>query len=180
MIIDSPVTEREPIAWVVSKIKALSPNGLNRITLSQDKFDQNYDYIEKDETGKIIGMWCDYYKDAPLTESNSKHEETYNSEITFSGLKAELKIGGSYKTFTSNYYDGDGNQIDKPDYKWEFLINNESFGYESLIKIIYPNLKNNLKSNQIKIKFIGGDDYIGSTLTIKNDSAFLNVRIVGM
>ena len=94
MIIDAKV-ETEPVAWLISKIKRLAPNGLCRVTLTQDKFDQHKDYIERDEDGKIIGMWCNYFDDVPVYESNKKDEYDNKSEILYSGLKPELKVGGS-------------------------------------------------------------------------------------
>ena len=61
MIIDAKV-ESEPRAWLISKINRISPNGICRVTLTQDTFNQHTDYIEHDEFGDIIGMWADYYR----------------------------------------------------------------------------------------------------------------------
>ena len=181
MIIDAPVTEREPNAWEISKIKSFAPNGLNRITLAQDRFDQHHDYIEKDEYGRIIGMWADYYTtDVPLHDSNTPVPKVQKSEILYSGIKPEIKVGGSYKTFTMNYYDNAGELIKNAKYTWNFELNNSPISDGELIKILYPDKTNKLSENQIKIKFIGPEDYLNSILTIKNEYTSLNVKIVGM
>lgn len=54
MIIDAKV-ESEPRAWLISKINRISPNGICRVTLTQDIFDQHKDFIEKDGNGNIVG-----------------------------------------------------------------------------------------------------------------------------
>lgn len=181
MIIDAPVTEREPNAWLISKIKSFAPNCVNRITLAQDHFDQHHDFIEKNENGKVIGMWADYFSDdVPLQESNHPIPKNEKSEITYSGVKPEIKVGGSYKTFTMYYYDDDREVIDKGNYNWQFELNGKPFNENELLKVLYPDITNKLEINQIKIKFIGSDDYLNSILTIKNDITSLNVKIVGM
>jgi hypothetical protein len=38
MIIDAKV-ETEPRAWLISKVNRISPNGICRVTLTQDNFD---------------------------------------------------------------------------------------------------------------------------------------------
>ena len=60
MIVDTKV-DTEPRAWLISKVNRISPNGICRVTLYQDKFDSHKDFIERDENGNIIGMWANYY-----------------------------------------------------------------------------------------------------------------------
>lgn len=179
VIISAPIPE--PLTWVCSKVENTSPNGINKLTFAQDHFDQHHDFIEKNESGKVIGMWADYYSEnIPLQESNHPIPKIEKSEITYSGVKPEIKVGGSYKTFTMYYYDDNREIIDKGNYNWQFELNGKTFNESELLKVLYPDITNKLESNQIKIKFIGSDDYLNSILTIKNDTASLNVKIVGM
>lgn len=181
IIIDAAVTKREPNAWLVSKIKSFAPNGINRITTAQDRFDQHHDYIEKDQFGKIIGMWADFYTDeVPLHKSNHPIPKQYKSEITHSGIKPEIKVGGSYKTFTMDYFDNSGEKIEQENYVWSFEVDGLPINNSEILKVLYPDVSNKLASNQIKVKFIGSEDYLNSILTIKNEDTFLNVKIVGM
>lgn len=180
MIIDARV-ESEPIAWLITKVKRLAPNGLTRITLAEDKFDQHHDYIEKDIYGNIIGMWCNYFdSDIDINEPVIEKANVY-SVISYSGTKSELKVGGSYKTFTISSFDSVTDElVNSTIDKWKFYIDGESFDENDLLKIIYPSDANKLEKNQIKVKFIGSDDYLGSILTIQNDDSSLEVKIVGM
>ena len=181
LIVDARVTKREPNAWLVSKIKSFAPNALNRITMTQDRFDQHRDLIEKNEFDEIIGMWADYYtNDVPLKESNCLIPKSRKSEITHSGMKPELKVGGSYKTFTMNFFDDSGNIINDELYNWILELDGVELKDSDILKVLYPDVTNKLSENQIKIKFVGSEDYLNSTLTIKNEYTALNVKIVGM
>lgn len=180
MVIDARV-ESQPITWCVSKIKRLAPNGLVRITLAEDRFDQHHDYIERDTSGNIIGMWCDYFNSDIDINNPELEEKNIHTEISYSGTKSELKVGGSYKTFTVSYFDNNSELLEKTDIKpWSFTIDGKDFDTDALLKIIYPSSTNKLEENQIKVKFIGSDDYLGSIICIKNDSAILEVKIVGI
>lgn len=56
----------EPIAWRTTKVESLAHKGNILFTFAQDIFDQHHDYIERDEDGKLIGMWANYYSDKNL------------------------------------------------------------------------------------------------------------------
>ena len=78
-----------PIAWKISKCEDANPKGIKTITLYQDFFNQYRDYIEKDETGKIIGMWADYYdNDNPnIKSSNDLIDDCIISNENISEMK---------------------------------------------------------------------------------------------
>ena len=169
MLIDSALynPDAEPRAWLISKINRISPDGIARITLAQDTFDQHNDYIERDSDGNIIGMWANYFNsNVEPTPVDIDEDNNYNSSITSAitcSGKPQLKIGGSAKTFTVKYYDNVGNEI--LDYNvggWSFTIDGETV----------PNTLFNFtsESNKIKVKFLGDDSYIGKILTVTNTS----------
>lgn len=163
MILDAKV-ETEPRAWEVSRSLRTDPNGIVRVTLSQTVFDEHLDYIEKDADGNIIGMWADYFastieptEDTPLPPEN-------HLEITYSGSKPEIKSGGSYKKFTVSFYDADENPISFEQGTWSFDL--EGNDATDLLDI----KTDGLDENQIKIKFTGGDMYIGKVINVCYES----------
>ena len=166
MIIDAKV-ESEPRAWLISKVNRISPNGICRVTLTQDNFDQHNDYVEKDEDGNIVGMWANYFNSNVEPTPVIQDDETAIfsstiSKITCSG-RPQLKIGGSAKTFTVRYYDYNDEEIlDHVTGSWEFFIDGESLP-NNLMNLSY-------QDNKVKVKFLGDDSYIGKILTIKNTS----------
>lgn len=160
MIVDSKV-ETEPRAWLISKVNRISPNGIVRVTLAQDNFDQHRDYIEKDENGNVIGMWANYWNDGiePVPLNPDTPSPSLTSVITCSG-KQQIKVGGSAKTFTLTYYDETGEVPHDPGL-WEIFVDGKSAPELLEITTIEDGSK-------IKIKFLGDDSYIGKVLLIKN------------
>ena len=166
MIIDSKV-ETEPRAWLISKVNRISPNGICRVTLAQDNYDQHRDYIEKNEDGKIIGQWADYYKSNVIPEPVIMDDvlpSSVTATITCSG-KPQFKIGGSAKTFTVTYYDNENQEITghSPG-SWALLIDGISIS-NNLVELTLSD-----DGSKLKVKFLGDDSYIGKILTITNTS----------
>lgn len=176
----------EPRAWLVSKINRISPNGVCHVTVKQDLYDPHKDYIEKDEFGNVIGMWADYY-DNQLEPQNSEAHYTddttpvqdYSSTISFSGIKPQLKVGGSFKIFTMEYFDESGNVVDYP-CTWNYKFTDTTIDPGEVLWVITPQESEDLADNQVKIKFVGSEEYYGEILTIYNEFTSLEVAIVGM
>lgn len=177
LILDAKVNT-EPRAWEVSKIERTMPFGIVRLTLYQDRFNEHTDYIERDEDGVIIGMWADYFEQNTSDPTEHEENDNYTAGIAYSGTTSELKVGGSYKTFTMTYYDSEGNPISRKAYDWKFLLDGVEIPPET-ISVEMPGDSSNLDENQIKVKFVGSEDYYGSVLQIYNDDCFINVDIVG-
>ena len=181
MIIDSPLysDDGENRAWLISKVNRISPHGIVRITLAQDVYDQHHDYIERDEDGNVIGMWADYLSSE--IEPADVEEDIFSpvtAKITCSG-KPQIKVGGSAKTFTINYYDYNDELLQEYEPGlWRIYIG------ETLIPNILVDLTYSEDNRKVKVKFLGDDSYIGSILTVKNTSnnisASLDVEIVAL
>lgn len=163
MIIDAPVLVNQR-AWEVSKINRISPNGVIRVTLAQTMFNPETDYIETDEDGNVVGMWADYWKEGvkptPLPDTTTN---TY-SEITYSGMEPTMKIGGNYKKFTVRFYDEIG-EIPLRHGVWKYEIDGEDVSEYIDVST------DNISDNQIKIKFIGSDEFINKNIIISYESA---------
>lgn len=184
MIIDGKVLT-EPRIWKVTKINRISPNGIARVTLAQDMFNEHTDYIELDDNGNVIGMWADYYSSAILPIPSDKPIITNKvySKITFSGVKPEIKIGGNYKKYTVNFYEMENEEVPFKEGTWSFTIDGEDVS--SLVNTLQSDKSTDVLENQIKVKFVGDYDYIGKVLQItykSNDGiiSHLDVEIVSL
>lgn len=188
LLIDAKV-KTEPRAWRISKINRINPKGTIISTLVQDHFNQHNDYIELDEFDNVIGMWADYYSSPILPkdfEKDTTHISTIRSEIKYSGLKSELKVGGLYKTFTVNYYDGDTPINFESDGTWNYVLDGIDITSDisNYLDIVI------LSDNQFKIKFLDKNEYdsnqkyIGKILTLTYSSAnaecSLDIAIVSL
>lgn len=158
MIIDGAVLT-EPRAWHVTKINRIAPNGIARITLAQDFFDQHKDYIELDSDGNVIGMWADYYSSSVEPEDPGVNIPTSNiySKISYAGLKSEIKVGGSYKKFSVDFFNNDTPAPFETG-TWTFTIDGASAPVTTSTVGLDP--------NQIKVRFDGNSSYIGKVLKI--------------
>lgn len=167
LAISSFVNKREPVVWRVTKVEDATPIGIDKLTMAQDNYDQNNDYIERDNEGKIIGIWCDYFKaDIPPTEPDTPHPTVY-SIITYSGNSANMRINGSTKKLTVKFYNDDG-EIDYQPGIWKFMV--DSNDVASLIEVTTSTDDTTLSDNQIKIKFVGDDSYISKNLVVSYES----------
>lgn len=156
--ISAPI--EQPIVWRCTKVEQVSPKGISKLTFAQTRWNDNTDYIEKDEDGTILGIWCDYYKDKIEPEPQPIDIITSTrAEITYSGTKPEIKINGNYKKFTVTFYQ-DNEPLTFQHGDWKFTINDQDVS--DLIEINTANLE----ENQIKIKFKADDSYIDKILDV--------------
>jgi len=157
-LIDAKVDQDECRAWHVSKVNRLDLPGCAMITLAQDHFDPNKDYIEKDTGGNIVGLWADYY-DKPVTP------EPYNPSpiptagvITCAGVQ-EIKVGGTYKKFTIDFYDEEGIPLPFKEGTWSFEI--DGIEIEPIVST------SGISANQIKAKLPNNGLWINKIMTVK-------------
>lgn len=155
----------EPITWRVSKVEGLAHKGNIMFTFAQDIYDQHHDYIERDEDGKLLGMWADFLKESNLPSqtipaSPPEEYDTY-AEITYTGTKPQIKVGGSYKTITLTYYSTQSDTPDQTPGTWSYFIDDTDV--TDLIKVLETD-----SPNTIKVKWLGDEDYLGKILIIKN------------
>lgn len=162
MIIDNKVLT-EPRAWHITKVNRLEVDGLTRITLAQDRFDQHKDYIELDDKGNVIGMWADYFEEGQVEPTDAFEDKPNLYSVTsYSGIRPEIKVGGGYKTLTTEFYRDD--EIIVPyACAWTFSLKDGE-----QVTPIDLNLLNvvSLSGNKMKVKFLGDGSYIGKALII--------------
>lgn len=143
---------KEPITWQISKVENIHPFGINKLTLSQTKFNPNTDYVNLD-TGE---MYADYYKNSvPLNEDATL--------LSINSPSKTIKIGGSKRRITSS--------INTSESSWRFVMDGNNAG--SLLDIDYG-------TNYVDIKFTGDESYLGKTLTVLCNKAVLSLEIVAL
>lgn len=163
-IISAPIPE--PLAWRLTKQEDISPKGVRRLTFAADKFDQYNDYIEKDEDGNIIGMYADYFNNHHTPEDYFEEKDHSSSITSITSVikcsgKKQIKVGGSAKTLTVTFYDSN-NEIEPFESSFSFAIDGNNA--DELLEIT------NITKNIIKVRFLGGDEYLGKILTVTNIS----------
>ena len=161
---------KHPLAWKLTKLENTKPLGLLQLTFSQTSFDQNNDYIEKDEDGNIIGMWADFYKSTTPTDPDTPSPTPSNTYGEITASTSTIKVGGSYKTLTLKLYDADNTDITdtaitdltRDNFVWTCscdgidLTNSDKVTWLSGSGV-----------NQAKIKFSDDRSYLNKILVIK-------------
>lgn len=166
-LIYSPQIET-PICWRITKVEGINPFGLMNITLYQDQYNRHTDVIEKDEKGNWIAAWADLKSEPNLPgeppsdpEAPPLEQVGDYAEITCSGTKPQIKVNGSYKTLTIQYYNSGELLKNQIPGEWSYWI--DDIDVTDLIKTL-----NGYNPNQIKVKFLGDETYLGKALTIRN------------
>lgn len=160
-----------PMVWKITSVNNADLPGVNRYVFKRDKFNLNADYVEKNSDGKIIDMWADYNVSSikPIEPELPSVSSDY-IKIHYKGLNSEIKIGGSYKTLYIQRYNEDNQVIDNIEtVNWSFKIDGEDVD-DLIDKIIVDDYT-------IKIKFLGGIDYLYKILTISADNNNINDNI---
>lgn len=156
-----------PVVWACSKVEETNVKGISRYTFKQDRYDQHKDYIEKDPEGNLIGIWCNYFDNGVKPISPDESVSDKHAEITYSGVKKELKIGGSYKKFNVTFYKGEEETPFEVG-TWNYKIDGKDA--TPLLNILTNATSKDVELNQVKIKFLGDDGFIGKVLHISYDS----------
>ena len=169
-----------PVVWLNSKVEDTDVCGITHLTFKQDVWDPTHDYVERDDQGKMIGIWCNYFDDSIEPTKPDQPVSSQKCIVSYSGVKPEIKIGGSYKKLTADFYNNDA-PIDFQQGEWKFIIDNSDAA--ELLEIKTDST--DLNPNQIKIKFKGDDTYISKILTIKYISIYgiigsVDISLVGL
>ena len=166
VIVGAPTSH--PIAWKITKVENAKPVGIQKLTLYQDVYDQNKDYIERDESGCIVAMWADYY-DITSYPIDPDDEQCENTDVAckLNTTTPLIKIGGSYKLITAEYFDPSGINITDTflnnTSKWSFTIDN--IDVTDIISVIQDAF------NKIKIRLPNSRKYLGKLLNIRFDDS---------
>lgn len=157
---------KEPVVWRCTKVEQIANKGVSCFTFAQDIWNSEHDYIERDEDGKLVGIWCDYYR----TKLDKVPEpdpvvpiSTMRAEIKYSGKRPQLKVGGSYKKFSVLFYRDDEQLPETPGY-WLCFMDGTNITSQLDIEDVSTNA--DLTANQIRIKIPKDDSMIGKTITI--------------
>ena len=153
-----------PLAWEVSKIVDTHPFGLTKLKMKQVTFDPSHDNAEL--------MLANYYDTAVApSESDISDKLIGTAEITYSGTKPTIKVGGSWKTFTP-VFSTEGTAVDR----WLVSDKNGDISGDTNYTI-------NRDGDKLKLKVALNYNLIGTVLIVQvigNDgsSAELSVEVI--
>jgi hypothetical protein len=150
-----------PLVWTVSKVEDSTPIGLTTLKFTQETYSPTLDNKEL--------MICNYYDS--VIEPKVEEELQSTAEITYSGTKPTVKVGGSFKTFTPVFSD-ESVTVDK----WMVSDKNGDISADANYTIAYD-------GDKLKLKVALNYKLIGTELIVKligsdNSTAQLSVEVV--
>ena len=159
-LVVSALTEH-PTVWTVTKCENTMPLGIQKLTIYTAFWNDHTDYVNL-ETGE---MYADYFDSeiAPTDPSTPTPTPSPSTNIlaTITSSSSSIKVAGSYKTITINFYnefnDDITSEFENAQFDWHFNI--EGTEYSNVIC-------NDITFNKMKIKLPDDMDLIGSILTI--------------
>lgn len=192
-------------AWEITKVIDTEPAGLTKLTLAQQLEYSNRDNLSWVNTSSNTlsdtehGIDYDFFqlRTNDVAQHSTLNEHTPNNNIiTFSGVKPNLKCGGSYKTYTANFYNNgqivsytpywsiayikDGSEVCvvKFDYSGDNLVVNGVFDVTKDRKVTFGDnvfgiqySYNAERPSEIKVRCLSMLDMIGGKLVIKAEAS---------
>lgn len=167
LIVDIPnysIENWTPNTWVVSKVERVNVRGRTKLTLYQKPFNNNTDYIEKDENGIITGLWANYFGGTAPTDPSTPTTPPSSITARISASTSTIKVSGSYKNLTVNLFN-DSNEDITTEYAdatftWTCSIDNEDWTDKATWRA-------GTEYNQKKVKFPNDTSAIGKILSVK-------------
>ena len=162
----SDVDRKPALCYEVSKISDTSPVGLIKFSLSQTTFNEETDNVDL----MIVDYWASHIE--PI-EPDVETELSSTAAITFSGISATIKVGGSYKTFTPAF-SGEGVVVDK----WLVSDENGDISADTENYIIEHD------GEKLKLKVAQNYNLIGTVLIVQvvgsdGSTAEVSVEVIG-
>lgn len=163
-----------PNTWQISKIENTKPIGLVKVTVKQVPFNDETDYIERDQQGNIIGMYADYFsvdQSTPIDESIiSPEPPLYDVTTVLSTSSPTIKVGGSYRTVTAKFHNSHDEDVTdviaQYAHTWDVFFSdidgNRVTGLSATIEV--KNVEGN--ANSIKVKVPNDKNCIGYCVSV--------------
>lgn len=156
------ILTENPLVWQISKVEGTKPIGILKITLDQDTWDSNRDYVNF-ETGE---MYADYYDSEVIPHKDMLDYTPTNNYAKISATTTAIKAGGSYKTLTVNICGDSGLDItemyDEANFNWSCSIDGTDVTDSPVIT-----WRNGSHINQKKIKFAADRTYLDKSLQVQ-------------
>lgn len=173
----------EPYVYKASKIKNTAPKGILTVTIEQDRFNADSDYVNL-ETGD---MYADYYSSTVVPEEIPiiKDEETGSETETGTGAETEVntdilsieaktysvRINGGSKVVYAKILDKDGNDVtsnyNSDDLVWSFSFKDNESAEDTLFSIDQAYGIKEGNEYKCKFKFLGDEAYLNERITVK-------------
>ena len=158
--------QEEPYVYKASKIKNTAPKGVITVTIEQDRFNADSDYVNLD-TGE---MYADYYSSTIIPEEVAPEIEATTDVLSIEAKTYNVRINGGSKVVYAKILDQDGNDVTNnysgEDLIWSFKLKDSDEDITSLILEDSTYNEANKDKYKYKFKFLGDEIYLNKIITV--------------
>ena len=175
----------EPFAYKVSKIKNTSPKGIVTITVEQDRFNKQTDFVDNNPNSPTYGeMYANYYS-STIAPEHKVNLNVGEHVLSIEAKSYSVRIGGS-KVLHAKIKDMTGNDVthtyDSSNLEWHFYMDDMPIE-NTLINIDNGyRFKDEKNQYKCKFKFTGDELYLNQKITvalkINNLTAKVNLDVI--
>lgn len=174
----------EPYVYKTSKIKNTSPKGIITVTVEQDEFNKDADFVDNNPNSPTFGeMYADYYSSTVVPEEIQPEIETNTDILSIEAKTYSVRINGGSKVVNAKVLDKNSNDVtnnyDSNNFIWNFKLKDSDEDITSLI--VEDSAYNELNKDKykFKFKFLGDEKYLNKiiTITLKIDELSANADL---
>lgn len=167
MVVSAPI--EKPIVWQISKIEPTAALGIQRITLKQDRWNPDLDYIDKDDVDDKFAMYANYFLSGQAPE-----DEDEKSSVKIYCAANTIKCGGSYRTFTATVLTPKGKDVtaDVDNVEWTVTIDGNDAIENGLVTVSGT-------GTTVKIKFLGDRSYLTKIMHVEFSCTYKDKPMYG-
>lgn len=176
--------QKNPWAYIITKVNDTATKGMVEVTVKQDKFEPEHDYVQLDPSAPDYGdMYADLLEDTvTATEKDEvKGVNLHGYQLSIQAKNNLVKLN-SVKILEAHITDGNDKDITSKcndmECKWEIKLDNDETGILSTPLLSFDTdymIKNKFKC---KFKFLGDEKYLSQNLTVKCTVGKLESNII--
>lgn len=176
--------QKNPWVYIITKVNDTATKGMVEVTVKQDKFEPEHDYVQLDPSASDYGdMYADLLDDTvTATEKDEvKGVNLHGYQLSIQAKNNLVKLN-SVKILEAHITDGSNKDITSKcndmECKWEIKLDNDETGILSTPLLSFDTDYMTKNKFKCKFKFLGDEKYLSQNLTVKCTVGKLESNII--
>lgn len=165
--------QKDPWAYIITKVNDTATKGMVEVTVKQDKFEPEHDYVQLDPTAPDYGdMYADLFDDTTIAieKDEVKGVDLHGYQLSIQSKNNLVKLN-SVKILEAKILDGNNTDITSEckdiECKWDIKIEGDKTGISTVPLLSFDDDYMNNNKFKCKFKFLGDESYLTKNLTVK-------------
>ncbi len=164
--------QKKPWTYIVSKVNDTATKGMIEVTVKQDKFEPEHDYVQLDPSAPDYGdMYADLLDDTTVaTEKDEvKGVDLHGYQLSIKAKNNLVKLN-NVKILEAHITDGTDKDItsecDDMECKWEIKLDDDESGISTAPLLSFDDDYMSQNKFKCKFKFLGDEKYLSKNLIV--------------